>query len=186
MTGGFYTVNTYRSPAGSATLSGDGRFRFRLTRVLGTGVKICCFIMLNPSTADHEADDPTIRRCVGYAKAWECSDLHVVNLFAWRTSSPEELKKAARDPLKPDIEGVAHNQRFINQSVIAAYVSGGPVICAWGGNGRLLDQDLRVMRAVPAGFFRPMALGLGKNGDPLHPLYLPKTLVPMPFRARGT
>lgn len=72
----------------SASISGD--YRYRLGRAWAGG-PTCTFIMLNPSTADADQDDPTIRRCVGFAKALGCGALEVVNLYAYRATNPRDL-----------------------------------------------------------------------------------------------
>ena len=97
-----------------AVISDCGKYRYRLTRKWGYG-RPCGFIMLNPSTADALHDDPTIRRCVGFAKAWGCGALIVVNLFAVRATSPREMMRAD-DPVGP--ENKEHVQRA------ATYVAG--------------------------------------------------------------
>lgn len=87
------------SAQGEATFSGCGRYRYRLTRELngalfaGSGRAIT-FIMLNPSTADANADDPTIRRCKGFARGWGYGRLIIVNLFAFRATDPRDMWKA--------------------------------------------------------------------------------------------
>lgn len=139
--------------------------------------------MLNPSTADHETDDPTIRRCMAYARAWGCGKLEVVNLFAWRTSSPKELIKAANHPMGPfDIEG-HHNLHFVSHAAMRAYQSKGPLVCGWGVNGRLKNKDRRIFTQIA--HLRPCTLKLTAGGDPCHPLYLARTLVPLPFQVRA-
>lgn len=180
-----YKVSVFTSPRGSAVLSNDGHYRFRLTRKVGERDRTCCFIMLNPSTADHEADDPTIRRCMGFAKAWGCDVLHVVNLFGWRTSDPDELEKLSRDPRQIDIEGARENKHYIAHSAGIAQQTRGPVVCAWGTHGRLVDGDLRVLKLLREHHIAPVALKVTKHGDPSHPLYLSKTLVPAPYVGRA-
>ncbi len=87
----------------AATLSADRIYRYTLTRevdMFGNG-EAAMFLMLNPSTADETEDDPTIRRCIGFARRWGYSTLHVANLFAFRATSPADLKMAS-DPIGPD------------------------------------------------------------------------------------
>jgi len=84
----------------SAVISGDGKYRYFLARRWGSTGKTVAFIGLNPSTADATLDDPTIRRCVGFAKFWGGSALHMVNLFALRSPTPASLRVAS-DPIGP-------------------------------------------------------------------------------------
>ena len=86
----------------SAIISPCGRYRYVLKRNLPQAirwVKPCLFVMLNPSVADAELDDPTIRRCIGFAKREGCTELTVVNLFAYRSTDPEGLLIQTRDPI---------------------------------------------------------------------------------------
>jgi hypothetical protein len=152
----------------SARLSGCGRYRYQLWRRWGDGRK-CCFVMLNPSTADGEKDDATIRRCVGFARAWEYEQLVVVNLFAFRATDPSELLKVW-DPVGPE------NDSALLESVIRADIT----ICAWGGfadRPRLVDRA-----AYVAGLLRSRMtlhhLGLTQGGRPKHPVRLPGNLKP--------
>jgi hypothetical protein len=84
----------------SAAVSRCGRCRWWLRRTdpRGGSGRVVAFLMLNPSTADAQRDDPTIRRCLGFARAWGYSVLEVRNLFAWRATDPRELLTAA-DPV---------------------------------------------------------------------------------------
>jgi len=141
----------------SAVISDCGQYRYQLGRRWGDGPS-CVFIMLNPSTADAEKDDPTIRRCIGFAKREGCGGLIVVNLFAFRATQPEVLLSAA-DPIGPE-----------NDAYIADALSkeSGPIIAAWGAWG-----DGRRGRIVAARFpGRLQALGATKDGRPRHPLYV--------------
>jgi hypothetical protein len=133
------------------------------------------FIMLNPSIADHELDDPTIRRCLGFCQRWGCGELHVVNLFAVRATNPAHMKLAA-DPVGPD------NLDWVKRAVDAATALG-LVVCAWGIHGSYMDQDLTVLAWIGSGR-QPMALGVTRDGRPKHPLYVPYAAGLVPFVGR--
>ena len=114
--------------AARAYLSDDGRYRYSLTRHVAplTGDGVCTFVMLNPSTADATHDDPTIRRCIGFARAWGFEWLKVVNLFAYRATDPRDLW--AVDPYPPYATQVGPE----NDCTIAKVVGGSDlVVCAW-------------------------------------------------------
>ena len=138
----------------------------------GTGAecghpKSALFIMLNPSTADDTADDPTIRRCVGFAKAWKYEQLSVVNLFAYRATDPKELYSAG------DVIHAPRNQEVIE----CAARDAGIIICAWGTHGAWGQQG-EIVRGWLA--HHPLyALGFTKDGHPRHPLYLPAKASPV-------
>jgi hypothetical protein len=68
------------------------------------GIGPLCWVLLNPSTADDRRDDPTIRRCLGFARSLGYGGIHVVNLFAFRATCPRQLR-AADDPVGPDNDG---------------------------------------------------------------------------------
>ncbi len=85
----------------NAVISECGRYRYVLTRQVGPGTRTATFILLNPSTADANNDDPTIRRCIGFARQWGCGKLTVLNLFAVRATDPQWMK-AASDPVGPE------------------------------------------------------------------------------------
>ena len=90
--------------ASSAAYSSDGRYRYALSRGLDAGLGVCLFVMLNPSTADAERDDPTVRRCRILAAQFGFTTLWVANLFALRSMDPRLLRTHA-DPVGPDNEG---------------------------------------------------------------------------------
>lgn len=153
----------------SAIMSADQLYRYRLTRDLGmTGDGACCFVMLNPSTADATNDDPTIRRCVGFAKRFGCGRLEVVNLFAFRATNPQDLFDSADAGI--DVIG-RENDQHIAEACNASRI----VICAWGNHGRFQWRDkdvLAIIRAQQGA--APQALKINaKSGQPSHPLYLP-------------
>ncbi|AYJ85746.1 DUF1643 domain-containing protein [Sphingomonas paeninsulae] len=137
--------------------------------------KSCLFIMLNPSTADAEQDDPTIRRCVAFAKAWGYDRMEVVNLFAWRATDPSEVlaMTAKGDPIGRD------NQRHVELALDDA----GLVVCAWGAHGGHIGQDETMLGWIDGHWADPIphALKVTKHGFPAHPLYLRADLKPSPY-----
>lgn len=160
------------SVARSAIFSPCRRYRYALTREWATGlVRTAVFIGLNPSTADETEDDPTIRRCIGYAKAWGYGGLCMVNLFALRSTDPRGLY-AADDPVGPD------NDRYLIGLATGAACMQGIVVAAWGTRGGYKGRDaaVRELLRVPVHVLR-----FTKSGHPAHPLYLPKSLTPMPW-----
>jgi hypothetical protein len=150
----------------SAVISNCGKYRYSLKRDISnyTLGKVT-FIMLNPSTADASLDDPTIRRCIGYAKDWMMSKLEVVNLYAYRATDPKELWKV-EDPVGED------NNLYIQNALYTSDL----VVCAWGNNAKL-DRVGEVIGIIKE-FTTPHYLELSKTGQPKHPLYLKKELQP--------
>ena len=155
-------------PILGAHLSEDQRYRYRLWRqwdLPGIPAKTCLFVMLNPSTADDKVDDPTIRRCVGFAKSWGHGRLEVVNLFAFRTKSPKVLFGVKDDPIGPE------NMAVIRDAADMA----DRIICAWGAHGGHLQQDLAIRQLLLNVAGKTFALGFTRDGHPRHPLYAPKS-----------
>jgi hypothetical protein len=158
----------------SAVISTDGLYRYHLSRKVGDGALAATFIMLNPSTADAEVDDPTVRKVTEFARRWGCGELHVVNLFAFRATNPAALRDAA-DPVGPE------NREWVRRAVEQA--SDALIVCAWGTHGASLGQD-EILLSWIAGLCRPVCLGLTRDGHPRHPLYVPYTAILLPFRGR--
>lgn len=144
-----------------ARISADGRYRWELIRRWDFGPH-ATFVMLNPSTADAAQDDPTIRRCIGFAKRFGYSGLRVVNLYAFRATKPAGLWLAA-DPVGQ------FNDDYLTDAAQMARVTSAPLIAAWGANAKP-ERVAQVLR-LP-GFDRLTALGVTKDGAPRHPLYL--------------
>lgn len=161
----------------NAIISQCSRYRYRLTRgwkFPGWPQKTAVFIMLNPSTADAFKDDPTIRRCIGFAQKWKCTDIQVVNLFAFRATHPKYLRKQ-HEPVGED------NREHV---IEAALVAPDMVIAAWGTHGGLMDQDLTVLGWLDQYGIIPHCLGITKNGQPVHPLMQPYSAVLRPYHGR--
>ena len=148
-----------------AIFSSDRKYRYLLERELEKGNKNVCFIMLNPSIADENQDDPTIRRVISFAKKFDAKILWVVNLFGFITSNPDTLKTVA-NPIGKD------NNRFIKKYTKLADM----IILAWGSKGDLLKRDQDVLKMLYEFEDKVYALKLLKDKKPSHPLYLPKDI----------
>lgn len=143
----------------------DGAYRYQLWREWGPG-PTCAFVMLNPSTADAEQDDPTIRRCLGFAKSWGHGRLVVVNIYPLRATDPAELNGPI-DPYGPP----GRNEAAIESAAQEASF----VVAAWGATRHRTPAAQRAIRAVTKhrDLYRLRAT---KDGAPAHPLYLPASV----------
>lgn len=150
-----------------AVISDDRNYRYVLSREWIGGSKTITFIGLNPSTADAIQDDPTIRRCIGFAKAWDGSRLLMVNLFGYRSTDPAALR-GVRDPIGE------LNDFWLRRAVLESDVA----IAAWGAGGSLLSRAQQITERFGS---RLQVLGYTKDGAPRHPLYLRKTSLPQPM-----
>ena len=146
----------------TAEISPCGRYRYVLTRTWDASLPVLVFCMLNPSTADACEDDPTIRRCMGFARREGCGGIAVVNLFAWRATNPDKLPILDTDKAGPD-----------NAAYVAAAVKGRRVVVAYGGHFSahpfVVMPFLDLLRANAASIH---CLGTTKHGAPRHPLYV--------------
>jgi len=163
----------------TATFSPDRTYRYLLTRRWRGDAPVAAFIMLNPSTADAFMVDPTIRRCISFARSWSAGGLLVLNLFALRSTDPSILR-GHPDPVGPD------NDRVIAAQLANADVLVGPVVCAWGTHGSLKGRDETVAALIRARGFRPLCLGTTKDGHPRHPLYVPASTAAVEYRSEVT
>ena len=153
-----------------ATFSEGRKYRYALDRVWDQSGKLVTFIMLNPSIADEVVDDPTIKRCITFAEEWGYGRLRVVNLFAYRSKDPKELEQVD-DPVGHD------NDDAIRAAVGEAEL----VVCAWGNDGALGNRG-KEAREMIQGQCEPHMLGLTKQGQPRHPLYLRGDTPPVPWK----
>ena len=152
------------------TFSDCKRYRYTLTRhfaAIGRKGRVA-FVMLNPSTADANNDDPTVRRCVGYAYDWGFADLEILNMFAYRSTDPENLFKAT-DPIGPE------NDQWIVKKLRTVDL----VVCAWGAHPTVIHREPRVLELIEIAGKTPTCLKRSDAGHPCHPLYLKKTLKPV-------
>lgn len=178
-----------RTPAGEkervselrrhAQISRDGLYRYSLHREWRDPYerpRWVTFVMLNPSTANANLDDPTIRRCMAFTKALGGTGLAVVNLYAFRATKPADLWLCA-DPVGPENDETL--MTFLGMAARHDF----PIIAAWGTHAR--PDRVAAVRRMP-GADRLLALHSTKTGAPGHPLYLPASATPRPWPGRVT
>lgn len=150
----------------SALFSPCRKYRYDLTREWDSGKGTAVFIGLNPSTADETQDDPTIRRCIGFAKSWGCKSLRMLNIFSFRATDPKDMKREI-DPIGPG------SDHYIRELTIGARF----IVAAWGKHGEYMQRGEMVRKLLHD---RNLSfLRLNKDGSPAHPLYLPANLMPV-------
>lgn len=143
-----------------AHMSPCGLYRYTLTRRWGEGPSLA-WVMLNPSTADADADDATIRKCIGFTRRIGYHALIVVNLFAFRATDPAKMKTAA-DPIGPDNDMIIH--RVCGESPL--------IVCAWGRHGAAFGRAAEVMARLDATCAPTVCWHINADGSPGHPLML--------------
>ena len=146
----------------SARISECGLYRYSLTRAWGMDGEALAFVMLNPSTADADLDDPTIRRCMSFARREGYARLMVLNLYAFQATNPKALL-ACEDPVGP------LNNEYLAMVLSERVRRGLPTVAAWGVNAQL-DRVRAVLNLQPDADWR--CLGTTKAGHPRHPLYV--------------
>lgn len=149
-----------------AEFSPDRVHRYTLWRIWDSGRPYAAFVGLNPSTADEYKNDPTVRRCINYARDWGYGGLVMLNIFGFRSTDPKNLYTAA-DPVGP--ENNYHIQKASKDS--------GITVAAWGNHGELMNRGDTVRELLTD----PHCLKITKIGCPGHPLYLRKDLQPVRF-----
>ena len=140
------------------------KYRYVLWRIWDKSISYVNFVCLNPSTADEEKDDQTIRKCIGYAKNWGYGGMYMTNIYAFRATNPKKMI-VANNPVGPE------NRRYVTDISRDA----GLTIAAWGNNGDI--QGDRILHLLN----RPHYLTITKMGKPGHPLYLKKDLKPRSY-----
>lgn len=153
----------------SAVLSRCGMYRYQLSRIWNGGLPLCNFVLLNPSTADAQQDDPTVTRCMQRARAAGFGGVLLTNLYALRSTDPRALR-SHEDPVGKDCDV------YLRDAAVTAAM----VICGWGVHGDegqpgRVGRALATLRAARAELH---VLRLTADGHPSHPLYLPYHLLP--------
>lgn len=151
-----------------AVISNNKKYRYSLRRIWDDSKPKIMFIMLNPSTADADLDDPTIRRCIGFAKSWGYGGIHIGNLFAYRSTNPKNLL-SEKDPIGK------HNKVFLDSMSMACE----KVVCAWGNSlivntlFKKTGKDYLPLKGIKNLHY----IDLCNDGTPKHPLYLKSDLL---------
>lgn len=170
---GFFEPTFVNSRA--AEISPCGAYRYWLSRTWSRLLlRTTTFVMLNPSTADADVDDPTIRKCIGFAKIWGYGGIVVVNLFALRSTSPKQLWNVSR-PIGED------NNYYLFEACKRANKDNQSITCAWGHHGSFQARDLAFIKLAHRCGVRLEALHINKTGAPRHPLYVPYTTKSVPY-----
>lgn len=141
-------------------------YRYKLWRIWDEKKPLVLFIGLNPSTADETKNDPTIRRCIGFAQDWGFGGVVVTNLFAFRATKPADLFRAA-EPVGPKTDQWL--KRLSGESEL--------VVAAWGNDGAKFGRSDEIRMIIP----KMKCLNLNKSGEPAHPLYQKKDTKPVDF-----
>lgn len=149
-----------------AKLSACRKYRFALWRTWDEEKPYVMIIGLNPSTADETEGDPTITRCINFAKSWGYGGVCMVNLFAYRATAPSDMM-ASTDPVG------AGNDIWLSKLAKDA----GIVVAAWGNDGSYLGRSSEIKNILP----NLHCIRMNKSGEPAHPLYLKSELKPVPM-----
>lgn len=124
-------------------------------------MRMACFILLNPSTADEVKNDPTVERCERRSRKMGYDGLYVANIFAFRATDPKVMK-AEKDPVGPE------NDEYI----INCAKQAGLIVCGWGAHGGHQGRSKKVFDLLKKNNIVAKCLGVTKLGEPRHPLYI--------------
>lgn len=155
-------ASLFPADAGATFGGPNDIYRYHLWRRWSLAPRTCVFVMLNPSTATDVLDDPTIRRCRGFAMREGCGRLKVVNLFALRATDPDALYRTE------GAEGDPENLRHILGAAATAQL----VIVGWGAHGKHRSRGAFIKGELNECSIKSFALGMTKTGEPGHPLYI--------------
>lgn len=162
---------------GFANFSPSGLYRWTLSREWEPTLERCMFLMLNPSTADADHFDPTVRRCFGYARRWGYGALDVGNLFAFRATDWRDMRRVGTGEDPVDMVGPCNDEALLEMAAGA-----GLIVCAWGSFAWAEERAEHVKQLLAHRDLH--CLRLTKDGRPYHPLYQRDDLQPQLYRRR--
>ena len=175
----------------AACLSTDRVNRFWLYRRWDEAKSLALVVGLNPSTADADSDDATVRKLYGFFKLWGYGGYYLVNLFPFRATNPEDLRKVGDVIMASQEENFAAFSYCALEVKKSNYSHGKPVekaecltLCAWGTNGGIHSHDILVLEWLRKLGASPYALRVTKDGFPSHPLYIPYKQGLYPYELR--
>ena len=157
-----------------AVTSKNGKYRYRLTREIGPSSNAVMFLMLNPSVADDSQDDPTIRRCIGFARLWGFGWMHVTNLSPLRATDSKELRVQGLD--KPRVR--KRNMEMVLQTAAKSNM----IVAAWGDKGIWEDRASKMLKVMKRHGHDVYCLQLTKRNQPRHPQGVKGNRRPMLFQ----
>lgn len=144
-----------------AILDKERKYRYMLKRQWGEcNNNFINFVLLNPSTANETVEDPTIKACIKFSQNFGYDGFYVTNLFAFRTKSPNVLKKS-EDPIGDE------NDKYIKEYARKSKL----VVIAWGNHGNFLNRNNEVLKILSE-IKTPHCLAVTNLGNPKHPLYI--------------
>ncbi len=158
----------------SCVFSPDRRYRYTLQRDWMFGSGLVNFLLLNPSSATEEKNDPTIERCERRARRWGYKGLVITNLFAYRATDPNEMKRQA-DPIGEDND----------DHILAEACFADKVICGWGNHGAFRNRYKSVVEMLVSADIKLYAFTITNQCQPKHPLYIDYDIEPALWRTNG-
>jgi hypothetical protein len=147
-------------------------WRYELKRIWDDSLPLLVVCMLNPSTADHEENDPTILTLIHFAKLWGYGGIWVVNLCAFRASSPAVMMREGAMAIGPA------NHAYLSDAVIYARRHGKSILAAWGNNGGHLGLDENFISLCKFAKVDLICIGTTNSGQPKHPMARGKHRIP--------
>ena len=159
---------------GAAVVSECGKYRYMLTRQIQPTGETLLASLLNPSTADHKIDDTTVGKLCGFATRLGFARLLLVNLFAYRATSPNKLY-IVTDPVGP------FNDDAIVRAIQIAGKNVDNILVGWGTNGNFMGRGGKVVKLIKSKNRQLYALGINRDDTPKHPLYVPYETELIPY-----
>lgn len=171
--------------ASDAVISEDGLYRYVLNRRWSDG-PVMPWICLNPSTADHRVDDPSVRRMCGFARREGCGGICVLNEYALRSPNPDALRDAAEvagiDPAGPENDKWLAGLGELAEIAAAYEELVIPAVAAWGAHPLAAARAPRVLELIAP--LPLVCLGVTRSGAPRHPLYVRSSTPLIPWTPR--